>query len=159
MTFIFREEESVRFFKIVKKFDRDSRNLCMIIKHGDGLLDIIIWLREIRYKLPSWITSYVAAYGHLNVVIWLKNNGYICDSWVLSAAAGGGHLELVKWLRQNDCPCDEWVLTNAACYGHLEVVKWLRQNGCPWKKHAIEEASGRYDNVVEYLREYECPEE
>jgi len=106
-----------------------------------GHLDVLKWLRSLRYEGPTDEDTYpwgevacacAACFGHLQVLQWLRVHGCEWDEETCVLAARQGHLEVLQWARENHCPWDQDEMCRyAGIGGNLEVLMWVIEQGCP----------------------------
>ena len=104
----------------------------------------------------------------------LRSNGYEWNARACTEAAIYGKLKVLRWLRYHNCPWDEKVCNEAVYNDHYDILVYAHENGCPWTKetyaHCFSEVGldGQFneiptehtcsDEIIEYLREHNCPQ-
>jgi len=123
-----------------------------------GYLNILKWLKDVKYPLTKKVCAAAAFGGRLEVLKWLRANECQWDGDACACAASEGNLEILQWLHMNGCPWNEWSCASAAMFGQLEILQWLRDNECPWDENTCMAAVDKgHLKVFKWAAENGCP--
>lgn len=117
-----------------------------------GQHNMITWLRDIGFRIPSSACESAASAGRLDTLQLLVDMDVLPTAAAATAAAAGGYLHILEWINDYSASLITVNATRkAARYGHLECVRWLyykKQNN-PFV--IMDAAKGGHLDIVQYI--------